>query len=337
MSEFRIEADPVVEVVRSRYVLPLREELAREVEGYEGLDWRSRFARVIALNAPMYGVGDCLPLGQALVFAGVKLGEDVIVGTAYDGPVPVEVRQYQPRFSDRWQFGQSYALLPEKSVIPRPDAVSRLHEFLTGTSEVREYETGKIIAYGDLPPAYRAALLALYLDARVVAPVEAILAFILGDRDGHGETLLSGEYMPTPCMNIYGRAEGWLVRIRATHLRNKDGEDLARYLRWCREAIINDEGATLKFWGDDEEAEQRLAKLRAPHDGPEEACLWVRKYELWLTSQGKCIGGTKRNGVRWEDVLAKLIQEEPQIGCRYEDAQHLRRQYHRWQKRHGLR
>ena len=333
--------DYFVESVLSSYVLPLREELAREVEGYERMDYDARFAHVIALNAPHYGVGDCLPLGRALVFAGVQLGKEVIVATMmegeFPGAVPVLVKQYQPRFSDRQQLRRSYALAPDDSIlppywvapdgsaVPRPGASSRLHEFLT-----RERET-----YEALPAAYRAALLALYLGARIMAPPEQIVEFILGggtrlDAVQIQAVLGVAAYSYTPAYNAFGRAEGWHIRLRDSKPSNEIRDALFTELRSLRAAPLD--------WGDDEQIEREREKRRAPHKGPEAACEWLYEYEQQvLIPRGEHLGN-KGPGKRvpYGDAFAKMPWE---LRKHYEDddkdPESLYRQYRRFKARKG--
>ena len=332
-SEATTGGDYFVEDVMSSYVLPLRDELAREIEGYEDMDYQTRFAHVIALNAPHYGIGDCLPFGKALVFAGVKLGHEVIVGTIMNGEVPVPVKQYQPRFSDRQQLSRSYALAPDSilppywkaadgSMVPRPGAAtSRLHEFLTGERD----------AYEALPAAYRAALLALYLGARVMAPVEQIVAYILGgdyralNAVQVEAALGAADYLITPAYNPFGRAEGWHVRLRDSKPGNKTVRDkLFTELRSLRALPLG--------WGDDEQVEREIEKRRKPHKGPERACEWLYEYEQVLKQEGKHLG---RGGVSYRDALAKMQTEAWEIGKQYEDPASLGRQYRRFKARKG--
>lgn len=321
------EEDPFIEEVRSRYVLPLRDELAGAIDGYAGMDWRSRFARVIELNAPQYGTGDCLPLGEALVFAGVRLGSEVIVGADSSGcgpaQPPVLVRQYQPRFSDRRQLARSYALSAEESIIPRPGAASRLHEFLRGELIVHEYQTGDRVAYEDLPAAYRAALLALYLSARVFVPAEQIVAFILGDTGGeelHGSTV-----MAFANKNELGARDGWHVWIRGTRPGDTFMRTLGRVLRNIREDYTG-ESIGLDFWAADK------PRRRKPDRMTERACEYAFEFEQKLLAEGKCLHGKRKNGVSIDHMLGQM-QLELGDAVRHYDAKTFSKIYGDYKKR----
>ena len=308
--------DLFVERFVERFVLPLREELACEVEGFRDMDGQERFVHVLALNAPVHGIGDCLPFGGALVYAGVRLGRDVSFKRS-----DVEVSQYQPRFSDRRQL-DSYALFPEpshyfqtfskSSCWSAPKRPSRLHEFLVGELEVHEYDTGERITYGDLPAPYRAALLALYLGSRIVEHPDTIARFILGDAGDRrfaqrlaqlgfeAGTIHSRDYLAVPSVGADGMADGWLVRIPCTRPGRDYGIALAARLRKSSE-VFGPDGVE----GDHDDGGAQ-AKCRQPDPRVEDACRWMHDYILGLRQQGVPLDGRRADGVGFDSVVRDM-------------------------------
>ena len=301
--------DLFIESVARDYLRPLQDELAREIAGYQGMDARARFVHVVKLDERQHGQGDSLPLGEALVHAGASLGQEVafrcLVGDAPSMEL-VEVKQYQPRFSDRRQLKQSFALNSAPELFPDRAGASRLHEFLVDERE----------AYDALPAPYKAALLCLYIEGRVVARSEDVLAFVLGAAELHGQLSTA-----TPAVNVNGKPDGWLVRIRDSKPSVEFGKNLARALRDYRPG--------------DAEAYPEKVKHRAGDPKTETACRYVYRFEQELKRQGKCLDARKKNGVGFEVVIAKM---EVDLGdaVRHYDAKTLSDVYRKWKKRNGL-
>lgn len=297
--------DLFIESVARDYVRPLQDELAREIAGYEGMDARARFVHVVKLDELQHGQGDSLPLGEALVHAGVRLGREVAFSCMVgDAPLMelVEVKQYQPRFSDRRQLKQSYALISAPALIPRDVGASRLHEFL-----VDERET-----YEALPAPYKAALLCLYVEGEIVARSEDVLAFVLGDCRQDAAELHGADFVEVSAVNANGKPDGWLVRIRGSKPSAELGKKLARALRNKRPS----------------KTEQRYSKT-------EVALSYVYKFEQELKREGKCLDARKKNGVGFDVVIAKM---EVDLGdaVRHYDAKTLSTIYGQYKKRYGL-
>ena len=318
--------------VQDRCVVPLVEEAAREIEGFRDMDATSRLYEIVKLDEPKFGRGDWLPLGSAIVYAGRKLGREVELRFGDN-----VIAQYQPRFfadgprayrgidlstgspsANGQPEGQEIDVDAAEDAKAVPVFFSDLGQFL-----IRERKT-----YDSLPLAYRAALLVLLVSMSVIAPMDEVIAFVLGYHLDSDTALETFRFSVDPARGNVGLYRGWNIRIRDTKPSRAFGVDLIRYAQDL-EFYMSDLYGLVNF--EDRLDAKRPRKARSCNPKTQLACLYV--YEL--EQSGVVIDARKKGGTSWTKVLMDMLDK---YGDKVPDytPEDLSRVYRDWKKRNGL-
>ena len=172
--------------IKDEFINPLVEELEEQIEGYSDMNAVHRRAYAIKRNEPLQGVGDFLPLGDSLVYAGIQLGKKAEYMS--DG---ITFMQYLPRF---WGEADGFHSFVDDRLF-----MGDSEYFLTKERE----------RYDSLPPEFKAAFLCRFIKTQVIVKDDwSVISFVLGASD----ELETSRYSIAPIKDA-GHIAGWNIRI----------------------------------------------------------------------------------------------------------------------------